>query len=320
MRSSTTFDPAQAMSPAGSHSSLTHRLAWLLCAATAVLLTAGALVTGTGSSLAVPDWPLAYGRFFPPMVGGILFEHGHRMIAAAVGLVSLALALSLQFGERRRWVRNLGWGAVALVLFQGLLGGITVLLLLPRAVSISHALFAQLFFLVTVALVQVTAPGWARIVSGVGPRERSLAPLGSAALFALLGQLVLGAAVRHSNAGLAIPDFPLSYGALIPPLDSFPVLIHFLHRLGAVVVLVLVALVCARSWRLGTASPLHRPALAMAGLLTAQFVLGATVIWSQKAVAVTTAHVVVGALLLGATGLLTFRALAASPSLAGGTR
>ena len=289
-------------------------MAWLLCAATVLLLTAGALVTGTGSSLAVPDWPLAYGQLFPPMVGGILFEHGHRLIAASAGLLSVVLAVTLWRTERRRWVRNVAYGAVGLVVFQGLLGGITVLLLLPRSVSISHALFAQLFFLTTVILVQVTAPGWTALASVARPAERQLAPLGMAAVFALLGQLVLGATVRHHGAGLAIPDFPLAYGALIPPLESFPVLIHFLHRVGALVVLALLALVCLKSWRLGARGPLFRPALAMAVLGLAQVLLGGTVIWSQKAVLVTTGHLVVGALLLGATGLWTLRALAAGPA------
>ena len=201
MRSSITFSPGAHARGSSTASRLAHGLAWLLCAATVLLLTAGALVTGTGSSLAVPDWPLAYGQLFPPMVGGILYEHGHRLIAAGAGLLSVVLAVTLWRTERRRWVRNVAWGAVGLVVFQGLLGGITVLLLLPRSVSISHALFAQLFFLATVILVQATAPGWTAIASVVRPLERQLAPLGLAAVFALLGQLVLGATVRHHGAG-----------------------------------------------------------------------------------------------------------------------
>jgi cytochrome c oxidase assembly protein subunit 15 len=285
-------------------------VAWVLSAATLILLAAGALVTGTGSSLAVPDWPLAYGRLFPPMVGGILFEHGHRLIAASVGLLSLALALVLWWTEPRRWVRNLAWGAVGLVLFQGLLGGITVLLLLPRAVSISHALFAQLFFLATVVLVQVTAPGWPALAASARPRERAVAGWGLAAVLALLAQLVLGATVRHNGAGLAIPDFPLAYGGLIPPLESFPVAIHFAHRVGAVVVMALLAVAAVKSLRRGRSSPLFWPAMTVVALVIAQWILGGAVIWSQKAVAVTTAHLVAGAALLGSAGLLTLRAFA----------
>jgi len=293
-----------------------HALAWALCAATGILLAAGALVTSTGSSLAVPDWPLAYGRLFPPMVGGILYEHGHRLIAGTAGLLTAMLALVLWRLERRRWVRQLAWAALGLVVFQGVLGGITVLLLLPRAVSISHALFAQIFFSATVVLVQVTAPGWARLT--VPGRGREVAARAArAGLYtaaALLLQLVMGATVRHNGAGLAIPDFPLAYGRLVPPLDSFPVAIHFLHRLGALAVLLLVGLTLWRVARSIDLAPLRAPALGMAALATAQILLGGAVIWSQRAVSATTAHLVVGALLLGATVWLTVRALA----LAGG--
>jgi cytochrome c oxidase assembly protein subunit 15 len=287
-----------------------HRLAWMVCCATVVLLGAGAMVTSTGSSLAVPDWPLAYGQLFPPMVGGILYEHGHRLIAASVGLFTVALAAWLWWAEPRRWVRWLGAAALAIVIVQGLLGGITVLLLLPKAVSIGHALLAQGFFLATVALVQVTAPGWEGLL------ERSRRPVPSRAalwaavtLGALLLELLLGAVVRHFNAGLAIPDFPLAYGRLIPPLSAFPILIHFLHRLGALAVLLLVA---ATLWevrrRHGGEPALRRPATAMAWLLALQVVLGAGVIWTQRAPTITTLHLVNGALLIATTALLALRA------------
>lgn len=287
-----------------------HRIAGLLCLATLFLLAAGALVTSTGSGLAVPDWPLAYGQFFPPMVGGILYEHGHRLVAASVGLCTLVLAGWLWWAEDRRWVRNLGFCAVVLVIFQGVLGGVTVLLLLPKSVSISHALIAQLFFLLTVVLYQVTSPHWRHLrdqVTGEGPRR--LRVMGFVAVAALLLELLLGATMRHNGAGLAIPDFPLAYGRLIPPIAGFPVLIHFLHRVGAVLVAaaVLTALWTALSRHRGEAL-LLRPALAMGFLLLVQIGLGASVIWSQLAVPLTTLHVVNGALLTGAAGLLTLRA------------
>lgn len=300
---------------------LPHALAWCLLVATVILLAAGALVTSTGSSLAVPDWPLAYGRFFPPMVGGILYEHGHRLIAATVGLMTLILALVLWRLEPRPWVRRLAWGAVALVVAQGLLGGITVLMLLPKPVSISHALLAQLFFAATVVLVQVTAPGWERLSGAARGRDalaiRPVANAGLATIGALLLQLVIGATVRHHGAGLAIPDFPLAYGGLIPPLDSFPVAIHFLHRVGAVVVLALVGLTLWRALGIRTAGAeyLRVPALAMGVLVVLQVLLGGAVIWSQRAVPATTVHLVAGALLLGATVWLALRALAVSGGL-----
>lgn len=295
-----------------------HLLAWCLFLATVVLLAAGALVTSTGSSLAVPDWPLAYGQFFPPMIGGILYEHGHRMIAGTVGLLTVLLALVMWRLEPRPWVRNLAWGALGLVVFQGVLGGITVLLLLPKPVSISHALFAQLFFATTVVLVQATAPGWTRLVGLARGRDgiavQAVARAAAITTLVLLLQLVIGATVRHNNAGLAIPDFPLAYGGLIPPLDSFPVAVHFAHRVGAVVVLALVGWTVWRALRLravpGSGGPLRLPAFAMGGLVIVQIVLGGTVIWSQRAVTMTTAHLVVGALLLGATVWLAMRGFA----------
>lgn len=285
-----------------------HRLALLLCAATLVLLAAGALVTGTGSGLAVPDWPLAYGQLFPPMVGGILYEHGHRLVAASVGLVTVVLGGWLWFAEERLWVKVLGLSAIGVVVLQGLLGGVTVLYLLPKAISIGHALLAQLFFLLTVGLVQVTAPGWDRMRGRRGGQGRARF-WGRSALGALLVALFLGATMRHNAAGLAIPDFPLAFGSLIPPLTSFPVTIHYLHRLGALVALLLVAATIWETVRRHRAEPaLFRVAVAMGLLLALQISLGGWAIWSRLAVPVTTLHLVNGALLLGTAGLFALRA------------
>ncbi|HXH28595.1 MAG TPA: COX15/CtaA family protein, partial [Candidatus Polarisedimenticolia bacterium] len=135
-----------------------HRYAVLVAVCTVALLAAGGLVTSTGSGLAVPDWPLSFGRFFPPMRGGVLFEHGHRMVAASVGLLTIVLALWFQRRERRSWVRRLAWTALGLVIAQGILGGITVLLRLPASVSVAHACLAQAFFCVVVTLAVATAP------------------------------------------------------------------------------------------------------------------------------------------------------------------
>lgn len=292
-----------------------HGLALLLCAATAVLLAAGALVTGTGSSLAVPDWPLAYGQLFPPMVGGILFEHGHRLIAAAVGLLTVALAVWIGLVEPRRWVRWLAYAAVLAVVLQGLLGGLTVLLLLPKSVSVSHALLAQFFLVLAVLLAQVTAPGWPALVGTAAaarahPRQASRAAgwLGVATLAALEAELLLGALVRHNNAGLIIPDFPLALGRIVPPLDSFPVTIHYLHRLGALAVLVLVAgMAWAAARRHGRDAPLMRRLAAVVLFALLQVALGAAVIWTQRLLWVTTLHVVNGGALIAATMLATLR-------------
>jgi cytochrome c oxidase assembly protein subunit 15 len=137
----------------------------LLVGATLILVAAGGMVTSTGSGLAVPDWPTTYGYSmfsFPlgKMVGGIFYEHGHRLIATTVGLLTIGLVIWLWRAEPRRWVRRLGLAALAVVILQGLLGGLTVLLFLPDAISISHAGLAQIFFCMTVALALVTSPTW----------------------------------------------------------------------------------------------------------------------------------------------------------------
>ena len=287
-----------------------HGFALLTAGATFVLIFVGGLVTSTGSGLAVPDWPLAFGQVFPPMVGGVLYEHGHRLTAALVGLLTAVLAVWIWVVERRAWVRGLGVGALLVILLQGLLGGLTVLYLLPMRVSVAHALLAQIFFCLTVVLTVVTGPEWARGAgrSG-GPVGPELPVLSSVTVVVVFGQLILGAVMRHTGAGLAIPDFPLAFGRLIPPLESEAVLIHFLHRVGAVAVLVCVAWTVLRVLaRHRRDAWLLRPTLALAGLLLVQLFLGALTIWTQRGVLVTTAHVAGGAGVLAASLTLTLRA------------
>src|SRR5262249_10200268 len=137
-----------------------HRFALFTAAATFVLIFVGGLVTSTGSSLAVPDWPLSYGQFFPPMVGGILYEPGHRMVAGMVAALTAALAIWTWWEEPRSSVRWLGVAAFVAILLQAVLGGVTVLLRLPTAVSVSHAALAQAFFCLVVALALITGPDW----------------------------------------------------------------------------------------------------------------------------------------------------------------
>src|SRR6059058_3094490 len=120
------------------------RYAKFVAASTLFLIFAGAMVTSTGSGLAVPDWPLSYGMVMPPMVGGIFYEHGHRMIAATVGFLTVLQAMWLQLREPKKRVRILGWCSVGAVIAQGVLGGLTVLFLLPHSVSIAHAGLAEI--------------------------------------------------------------------------------------------------------------------------------------------------------------------------------
>src|SRR5204863_10129350 len=187
-----------------------HGFAVLTAGATFVLLFVGGLVTSTGSGLAVPDWPLSFGMVLPPMRGGVLFEHGHRLAAALVGCLTVVLALWTVVGEPRPGVRALGLTALLAVILQGVLGGVTVLYKLPLAVSVTHACLAQAFFCLTVALATVTGREWGR------SRPQTAAPgmsgLAAAATAVVFVQLVLGALMRHMGAGLAIPDFPLAFG------------------------------------------------------------------------------------------------------------
>jgi cytochrome c oxidase assembly protein subunit 15 len=207
-------------------------------------------------------------------------------------------------------VRRLAAAALAAVIVQGLLGGATVLLGLPAAVSVVHGCLAQAFFCMTVALGACSGAAWRAVPilreDAGAPRLLSLAIATTAAMY---GQLVLGAIVRHTHSGLAIPDFPLAFGRLVPPVFPTPVLIQYLHRLGAVVVTVLAVWTALRVWRRHGEEPtLVRPMLLMLGLLFLQIVLGATIVWTRRAVLPTSAHVVVGAGVLAAGVVLSLRA------------
>jgi cytochrome c oxidase assembly protein subunit 15 len=269
-----------------------HRFAVATAVATLGLIVAGGLVTSTESGLSVPDWPLSYGRLMPPMVGGVFYEHGHRMVATTVGILTVVLALWLARREPRRWVRRLGLFAVGVIVAQGVLGGLTVIFLLPTAVSVAHACLAQTFLCLMVAIAVVTSPRWEPQDSVASVPASRLAALATAAVFV---QLVIGAVMRHTKAGLAIPDFPLALGRVVPRIDSFPVAIAFAHRAWALVVAALVIAAAVAAYRSG----LRRTALFLGTLVPAQIALGALTVLSRKGVAITTAHVATGALLLG---------------------
>ncbi len=314
-----------------------HRFTVATAICTFLLIVAGGLVTSTGSGLSVPDWPNTYGHFmffFPAdkMIGGIFYEHSHRMIATVVGFLILVLAFWLWRREPRRRIRALGFTALGAVVAQGLLGGLTVLLLLPPAISVSHAALAQTVFAIVTALALFTSKWWrdARELPGGPAAGRPLVMLGGMTTLAIFIQLLIGALMRHTQSGLAIPDFPLAYGQLFPslapdalagynarlaalglhrfadaPLTAAQVAIHLAHRFWAVVVS---GMVIATAWKLfrvsGRSRRLKMFGYLMIGLLALQATLGALTVLSRKAVDVTTAHVAIGALLLAA-GLLT---------------
>ncbi|MGH9576579.1 MAG: COX15/CtaA family protein [Terriglobales bacterium] len=274
-----------------------HRFAVFTAGATVLLLAAGALVTSNDAALAVPDWPLSYGTWMPPMVGNILYEHGHRMIATFVGLLTTILAVWLLLREPRRWVRRLGLVALGTVVLQGILGGITVLFLLPPPVSIAHATLAQVFFCVAVSLAVFTGPGWQ---TSAEPRADSGRPplfdLAATTTLLVFLQLILGAAYRHSL------------------VDITP------HLVGAIAVGFFIVRTARRVREQRAAeTALARPARLLLGLLWLQLALGGGAYLSRLATAdapqpalymvvLTVSHVVVGALILATSLVLTLHA------------
>ncbi len=278
-----------------------------------LLLIAGALVTSTGSGLAVPDWPLSYGMLMPKMVGGIFYEHGHRLVAAAVSTLVGVLVGALFLTRRAvgRKIFALGAAAFGAILLQAVLGGLTVLHLLPPALSSAHAGLAQLVFALVASVALLVSKPFREGAfltytqpSGTAAQADEHAALDTAfarvllATVAIYGQILLGAVMRHTGAGLAIPDFPLSFGRLWPTagqLSLSGVPVHLAHRMAAIVVLILV---CRAAASLFSVRPVafSRMGGLWVGLLASQTVLGALSVLTKRAVAITTAHLAVGAL------------------------
>ena len=295
-----------------------HRFLLFTTCCTAFLIFVGGLVTSTESGLSVPDWPTTYGWnmfSFPysKWVGGIFYEHGHRLTASFVGFLTVIMTVWTWLKEKRAWVRWLSTAALGAVILQGVLGGLTVIFLLPAWISTLHACLAQTFFCTVIALAVFTSPGWKRGLPVVKSQAESISlhTLCAATTGVVFAQLILGALMRHTNAGLAIPDFPLALGHIIPPFTSNKVIIHFAHRVGAVIVTAMIVWTFSRISRsYSDHRLLFRPALMMMVLVAIQLILGATTVWTAKAVFPTTVHVLTGALVLGTSFLLTLRAYA----------
>lgn len=288
------------------------RFAWLCVAATLSLIFLGGMVTSKQAGLAVPDWPLSYGSLNPPgwwQIENVRLEHSHRLIGSLIGLLTITLAVWTWRVEPRAWVRWLSIAALGGVCIQGVMGGLRVTER-STALAVVHGCIAQIFLSLLVVIAVATAVREGVKTSGVGARAlvriRNTAFLATGVVFA---QLILGAVMRHYKAGLAIPDFPLAFGRLIPPLGSFPVAIHFAHRMWAVAVVISVAWLLVTLRRLAPAERrLNRPALLMAVLVAVQIGLGASVIWLAKAPVPTTFHVLNGALILASAVALATRA------------
>jgi cytochrome c oxidase assembly protein subunit 15 len=277
-----------------------HRFTVLAASCVFLLVIAGALVTSNEAGLSVPDWPTSFGSIYriPPLVGGVKFEHGHRMLAEFIGLLTIVVAVWTQKVDQRRWMRILGWSALGTVIAQGVLGGLTVLFYLPPAISTAHATLAQTFFCIMVSIAFFTSKSWVEspvmvIAPDTRPRLTTLSLLTVSAVWL---QLIMGAAFRHSGI------------RLLP------------HLIGAAVVFCMVNWLAITTLKRHRATPqLATPASLLLTLLMVQITLGLAsyitrVLWSQGAsapltsmIVSTVAHVACGALVLVTTVILSIQ-------------
>jgi cytochrome c oxidase assembly protein subunit 15 len=377
-----------------------HRFAVFTALATLALIGIGGLVTSHEAGMSVPDWPNSYGYnmfLFPPSkwIGGILYEHTHRLLASFVGLLVIALLRWVGGRQSRRplaivaiveilagivmlaisfqiksvddavrwkatggfltgiggmvllaasvWFRNeaaprplpqLGWLTFFIVQFQGLLGGLRVVLFKDQ-IGIFHATLAQLFFVLTCLIALMTSPWWNRVIL-TSPATRhpsqpwaTLQKVVFATTFLILFQLILGATMRHQHAGLSIRDFPLAYGKLWPatdaasiehynaqrveitnvnPITAFQVELQMVHRIVAVLILVAVGWCAWKAWR-KFPGPFAKISAFWFVLILAQASLGAATVLTDKAADVATTHVLIGALSLATGAALSIIAL-----------
>jgi len=347
---------------------------------TFALIVLGGTVTSEGVGLAVPDWPDTYGHnmfLFPPSmwVGGIFWEHTHRLLGSVVGLMSIALMVMLIRTQKPRpWLRWLGVGALAAVIAQGVMGGLRVTEM-SVTLAVLHGVSAQLVLCLFVLIAAATSRWWIEHVFapmppeeswGEGSREKhgldrhegspttprpagaGLRRMAVLTFVIVIVQLILGAVMRHNNAGLAIPDFPTHFGQALPPLTQqgiidatvahvaeapdaedgygyfvvsnfatpFQVGVHVAHRVWAIVVVLHVVLLLRRVGQVHDSIDRIRPvALALLALTILQMALGVSVIWTGRVPEVATAHQALGAALLATLALLLIRIYVLNPRL-----
>lgn len=320
------------VSPEAARVAPVHRVALLTALSTFLLIVVGGLVTSKGVGMSVPDWPTTYGYnmfLFPysKWVGGIFWEHSHRLIASGVGFLTLILAGVTLWKEKRSWVKWLAVTAVLFVILQGVLGGLRVTLYKDQ-IGIFHAALAQSFFGLLLVIASVTGSGF---LAGRWTGDEiafSLRRLGIAALLLTYFQLGIAATIRHQHAPLAIRDFPTAYGALFPetspaalekinavrqhdriaPVSASQIYLQMTHRFGAVALLFVVIVFVARVVKVTPLGHWLRGwSLLWCGAILLQILLGAMTIWFNKAADVATAHMALGALLTSFTILLVFR-------------
>src|SRR5204863_3254493 len=302
-----------------------NRFAWLTCIATLLLICSGGMVTSKGVGLAVPDWPTTFGynMFLFPVskwVGGILFEHTHRLMGSLVGFLTIILAVWLWVREDRRWVRNLGAIAVFGVILQGVLGGLRVTMMKDQ-IGIFHACVAQAFLGLLVFIALVTTQFWRSLASQAIDSHRFLLlkTLAVGITVAIYVQLALGATMRHQHRDLAILDFPTANSAWFPDtsptalakinawrdahafsdVTAFQIWLQMAHRFLAFIIAIAVIAFALRVWKDAPRfAALKRLSILWVALVICQIALGAWVIWSNKAADVATAHVALGAIML----------------------
>src|SRR6476620_1432140 len=295
-----------------------NRFAWITCVATLLLICSGGMVTSKNVGLAVPDWPTTFGynMFLFPVskwVGGILFEHTHRLMGSVVGFLTIILTVWLWLSEERRWVRTLGVVALAGVILQGILGGLRVTMMKDE-IGIFHACVAQAFLGLLVVIAVATTQFWRSL------GNQGIALEGSAAIRMVIDmQLGRGATMRHQHRDLAILDFPTANGAWIPDtsavalakvnawrdaralsdVSAFQIWLQVVHRFLALIIAIAIVAFCARVWReMRDFVALKKLSIFWVVLVFGQISLGAWVIWSNKAADVATAHVALGAMML----------------------
>lgn len=281
-----------------------HRFSLVLVGLTLLLITVGGLVNSTASGLSVPDWPLTYGQnpiTYPisKWTGGIKYEHGHRLLATLEGLlvfIEMVWVWRVERGGKRRWLKVLALVSFISVCLQGVLGGLTVWYGLPTAISVAHALLAQLLLIATLALAMGTSRQWLTAVKQSVSAPQSLSRLLGATVVFTFIQILMGALVRHTYSGLVIQDFPLAFGKIVPEFVNFNVTIHYMHRVGALILSILVFTQGIRVWRAGKElAYLRKPVTTLMVLVLVQITLGAYVIWTREHVVPNTLHVGVGA-------------------------
>ena len=298
-------------------------LAWFAALGAAwvfVLVALGAFTTTIGAGMAFPDWPFSNGSVNPH--GWLteidkFAEHSHRLSATMMGLITIALAAWLHLRESRAWLRQLGWWALAIVIFQGLLGGTRVLLdpvhvpgfdmTLGQILRIPHGVLAQVYVCVLFAIAAGLSRPWTQ--NTLGTPSSSVRRLGWYCVVLLFAQLTIAATMRHNYAGMAIPTFPYSTpaGSLLPAAWDYRVALQFTHRVMAAIIGLAILAYGHLLWRdKSLVAPLRAASFVLVGLIVLQICLGAQIIWTGRSVVMTVEHVVTGALTLATTFLVVF--------------